>query len=109
MTVPEIRPVENRVLAQLPPQEYKRLLPHLEPVALEFKQVLCEPGETIEHAYFPLSGVVSHLAHAGARANVEVAMIGNEGMVGCRAFLGADTCSTQTLVQIPGRALRMKA
>ena len=54
-------PVSNQLLAALPQQEYERLLPHFEPVSLPVKQILYEPNEPIEYAYFPNSGATSML------------------------------------------------
>ncbi|MBI3822280.1 MAG: Crp/Fnr family transcriptional regulator [Planctomycetes bacterium] len=99
--------LRNRILRSLPAQEYERLLTLLEPVTLEYKQVLCEAGDPIRHVYFPDSGVVSWLASASRTASVEVATIGNEGMVGFRLFLGGDTCTAKVMVQVAGHGLRM--
>lgn len=100
---------QNRLLALLPPKDYQRLLPHLEPVSLEFKQILYEPGQPIPHVYFPNSGVISWLGVDDGGSTVEVATIGNEGMAGFRVLLGADTSPAKVMVQVPGDALRMKS
>ena len=100
-------PEVNRVLALLPDQEFKRLLAKMEPVTLDFKQVLYERGGPIQHVFFPTSGVVSWLA-ADDHDTTEAATIGNEGMVGFRVLLGADTSAAKVMVQVPGAALRMK-
>jgi CRP-like cAMP-binding protein len=99
--------VDNRLLALLPQEEHEGLLSNLEQVPLDFKQVLYEPGSLIEFAYFPLSGVISSVAIMEDGLGVSVAMIGNEGMVGLRAFLGADVSPQQVIVQVPGQAMRM--
>ncbi len=98
---------QNRILSLLPQDEAGRLMRRLEPVSLEFKQVLYAAGAPIEHVYFPIAGVVSWLALIDGGASAEVATIGPEGMVGCRAFLGADTAPAKVMVQVPGQALRM--
>src|SRR5207302_7273654 len=98
--------VDNRLLALLPQEEYKRLLPNLEQVSLDFKQVLYEPGRPIEFVYFPLSGVVSSVTVMIDGSGVNVAMVGKEGMVGLCAFLGADVPPRQMIVQLPGQAMR---
>ncbi len=98
---------QNRLLSLLPQDEATRLAERLEPVSLEFKQILCEPGEPIRHIYFPQSGVVSWLAVLNGDASAEVATIGHEGMVGVRVFLGADTSPALVMVQVPGPALRL--
>src|SRR5438128_677895 len=89
--------VENRILTLLPRAEYERLVPRLEPVTLEYEQVLCEEGEPIRDIYFPNSGVVSWLARVDHKKTVEVATIGNEGVVGFRVLLGAHTASAKVM------------
>lgn len=102
-------PVANGLLAALPPEEYKRLLPHLEPVSLKLKQVLYGPRELIGHVYFLSSGIVSLLTVLKDDASVEVAMVGNEGMVGLAVFQGVGTTPSKAIVQLAGDAVRMKA
>lgn len=102
-------PVENRLLAALPAQEYSRLLPNLETVSLELKQLLYTPGETIEYVYFPNHGIVSLLVILEGSIAAEVGVVGIEGMVGLPVFLGVDTTPFRAIVQAPGDSLRMKA
>ena len=101
--------VGNRIVAALPREEYKRLLPYLEPVSLSFKKYLYQSQALIEHVYFPNSGVVSMLNVMEDGGTVEIATVGNEGMVGIPVLLGADCAPAETLVQVPGDAVRMKA
>src|ERR1700689_5947185 len=103
------RPVANRVLASISTKEYGRLRPQLEPVTLEFGQVLYEPGETIKHVYFPLNCLISLLTAVDKRRTLEVGMVGNEGMVGMPFILGMGVSGVRALVQGGGRALRMPA
>jgi CRP-like cAMP-binding protein len=100
--------VANRIVAALPREEYKRLLPYLEPVSLPFKKYLYQSYALIEHVYFPNSGIVSVLNVMEDGGTVEVATVGNEGMVGIPVLLGADCTPVETLVQVPGDAVRMK-
>ena len=102
-------PVKNQLLAVLPQEEYERLNAYLETVFLKLKQNLYLPNEPIEYIYFVNSGVASLLNLMEDGTAVEVATIGNEGMVGLPVFLGADRIPGQAMVQIPGDALRMKA
>ena len=81
-------PVQNRLLAALPPQDYRRLAQYLETVSLTFGQVLYEPGGRMRHVYFPHSGVISLLTVVGAGKAAEVGVVGNEGVVGGSATLG---------------------
>jgi CRP-like cAMP-binding protein len=101
-------PIENRILARLPPDEIARLRSSMEQVTLDFKQVLYAAGDAIRHVYFPMSGVVSWLSQIDDNNSAEVATIGNEGVVGLHAFLGGNNSAAKVMVQVPGRALRMK-
>src|ERR1700691_4726676 len=101
-------PGQNRLLVALPSDDYDRLLPHLEKVSLQLRDVLYEAYGPITHVYFPLTGVIS-LVIADGDSTLEVGIIGNEGMVGTPVFLGADRSPTRAIAQIPGEALRMEA
>ena len=102
-------PVGNNLIAALPQQEYERLLPHLEPVSLPIKLVLCEPNEPIKYAYFLNSGATSLLNLLQDGQTIEAATVGKEGMIGVPLLLGTTQIPLQVIVQIPGDALRMKA
>jgi len=98
---------ENRLLAALPRDEYSRLRPHLEKVALPLKEILYESNGPIPHIFFPLSGVVSLVILMDGGFTLEVGTIGNEGMVGTPVFLGSESSPTRAISQVPGEALRM--
>jgi CRP-like cAMP-binding protein len=100
---------ENRLLTALPRQEYDRLLPDLEKVPVNLKDILHEANGPITHVVFPLSGVVSLVLVMEDGLLLEVGTVGNEGLVGIPAFLGADRSSTTAICHIPGEALRMEA
>lgn len=102
-------PPVNRLLARLPPKEYQRLLPLLRLVPLKLKHVLNEPGSSILHVHFPILGVVSAVTVMQDGRSIEVATIGNEGMVGLTAFLGYEESPNRMIVQVNGEALRMDA
>jgi CRP-like cAMP-binding protein len=102
-------PPANRLLARLPPHEYQRLLPLLRLVPFEFKQVLNEPRSSIAYVYFPNRGVVSAVTLMEDGTVIEVATIGNEGMVSLTAFLGEEESPNRLIVQVPGEGLRMAA
>jgi CRP-like cAMP-binding protein len=102
-------PGENRLLAALPKGDYNRLLPELEEVSLNLKDVFYEADAPITHIYFPLNGVMSLVIAMKDGLSVEVGTIGKEGMVGTPVFLGAEKSPTRAFSQVPGDALRMKA
>jgi CRP-like cAMP-binding protein len=104
-----LKPGRNRLLAALPRREQDRLLPHLEPVALSFEEILYQPDDLIRHVYFPTSGMISLLLALEDGSVAEVGRVGNEGMVGLPVFLGVQSSHTRAFVQVPGEALRMKA
>ena len=106
-TKPPAAPPGNRLLARLPPEEYQRLLPRLQLVPLELKHVLYEARSPIDYAYFPNRGVVSALTVMEDGRAIEVATIGDEGMVGLPLLVGAKTTANRVIVQVPGEALRM--
>jgi CRP-like cAMP-binding protein len=99
----------NRLLSALSAADYKRLVPHLELVHLEMKHVAYEPEQPIEYAYFPLTGLASMVTVMQGGKAIEVATIGNEGMVGLPLFLGVDRTAGQAYTQVPGDSLRIKA
>src|SRR5216684_6090622 len=104
-------PRGNRILDALPPKEYERLLPALSPVSFELKHLLLEPGKAIDTVYFPASAVVSLLTTMDDGSAVEVATIGNEGIIGVPVFLGAQALGARDFyqVQVPGHAVAMEA
>lgn len=102
-------PVENRLLATLPKQEYQRLLPELEHVALPFGEVIYKPGERIEHVYFPTKGLIALTSPVNERATTAVNLIGKDGMTGICVFLGEAISPTPAMILVAGDALKMKA
>lgn len=105
---PERRP-RNRILTALSDEEYARLAPRLERVALELKRVLVDVDRPIEHVYFPENCVVSIVSVMADGTAVETATVGWEGMVGLPLFHGTDSTAAQAFCQIQGEALRMDA
>ena len=102
-------PIANRLLAALPRKDYKRLEEHLEPVPLEFGQVLHEPGGTIRYVYFPNNGAVSLVSIVSPQKGTEVGTVGSEGVVGISAAIGFDVSRTRAVVQGAGSAMKMLA
>jgi CRP-like cAMP-binding protein len=101
--------VRNRLLSALLRGTYRHLAPHLERVSLPLGKVLYTENDEIDHVYFPETSVVSMLTVMENGDTAEVGLIGREGMVGIRVFLGARTEPDQCLVQVGGEALRMRA
>jgi len=99
-------PKQNRLLAALPAADLLRLLPHLERVPLALGEVIYESGGEQAHVYFPASGIVSLLYVMKDGAAAEIAVVGNEGMVGIALFMGGDTTPSRAVVQSAGIAWR---
>ncbi|HEY9283748.1 MAG TPA: Crp/Fnr family transcriptional regulator [Pyrinomonadaceae bacterium] len=99
-------PTANRILKQLPPEEYERLSPHLEPVPLSRGDVLYYPQDPVSHVYFPNSGTVSVIATFTDGGSVEVGVVGNEGVFGINVVLGSVTTPHEAIVQLPGDGVR---
>ncbi len=100
-------PHQNHLLAALPAAEFDRLSPHLELVPMLLGQMLYDPGEQLQHAYFPTTAIVSlhYVTESGATA--ESAGVGNEGMVGISLVTGGNTTSSSAVVHTMGHAYRL--
>jgi CRP-like cAMP-binding protein len=98
---------DNRLLSLLPASDRERLLGRLAPVFLKVKTVLFEPGQPVEAVYFPLDGVISLVTPLADGAIVEVATVGNEGLVGVPAVLGG-SLAVRAISQVAGRCLTME-
>lgn len=101
------RPDENRLLATLPPEEVNRLLPNLELVTLHLGQVMADAGQAPTHAYFPTTAIVSMVYVTENGDSAEIAVIGNDGVVGISLFLGGDRTPSCTVVHNAGQAYRL--
>ena len=99
----------NRLLACLPKRDRQKLTPELKIVSLEARYTAYEPGKAIDHIYFPLNCVISISAGTRQGRDMEVATIGNEGMVGLPVFLGAGSTPGMAFAQVPGDSFRIKA
>ena len=102
-------PKQNHLLAALPVAHYKRLLPHLELVAMPLGWAVYESGGTQGYVYFPTTSIVSLLCVMEDGASAEIALVGNEGVVGIALFMGGDTTPSRAVVQGAGYAYRLKA
>lgn len=101
-------PLKNQLLASLSDAEYERLLPHLKHVSLPISEILCEAGDVMKYAYFPLSGMISMLSIQVDGANVEVGVIGSDGMLGLPIFLGNGIAPNKAIVQVSDNAMSMR-
>jgi len=101
-------PVENRLLAALPYNEYKRLLPHLELIHLAKNKIVYEIGDTIRHFYFPSGGMLSLLSVSDEGEIIEVGCVGNEGVIGIPVILRGNKMPYRITVQIPAHVRRIK-
>ncbi|PRY65767.1 Crp/Fnr family transcriptional regulator [Vreelandella songnenensis] len=99
---------QNTLLGLLPEEELNRLLPNLEEVTLTPRQSLCEPGQLMEYAYFPLDAIVSLLGMINNGSSTETAVVGNTGVVGVSLFMSDESPTSRALVQRGGQALRIK-
>lgn len=101
-------PCLNQLLASLPATEFARLMPHLEPVSMHRQQVLCESGMHLRHVYFPTTAIASLLYVTEDGESSEIAMVGNEGIVGVSLFTGGETTLSRIVVRSAGEAYRLK-
>ena len=101
--------LENHVLAALPPAEYDRLKESLRVVQLKSRKVVHEPGLPMSRVYFPRTAVASMVSTMEDGSVVEIATIGNEGMLGLPVLLGTDTMPMQVFIQIEGDAVTLPA
>ena len=97
----------NLLLGSLPRKERDRVMAHCEPVELLFGKVLCEPDRPFRYLYFPLGGFISLVTTLGPHRPLELALIGNEGMLGATQVLGVNSAPSRAVVQGSGSALRI--
>jgi CRP-like cAMP-binding protein len=100
---------ENLLLASLPAADRRRLLANRDPVDLVAGVTLTEPGDVARHAYFPIDSFISLIAPVDGNAQLEVGLVGNEGMVGTAPILGVRVSPLRALVQGAGRAWQFDA
>jgi len=102
-------PKQNHLLAALPAPDYARLLPDLEPIAMPLGWVVYESGGHIGYVYFPTTSIVSLLYVIESGASAEIAIAGNEGLVGISLFMGGESTPSRAVVQSAGEGYRVKA
>jgi CRP-like cAMP-binding protein len=102
-------PHQNHLLDALPKADFDRLAPHLELVPMQLGEVLYESGDKLRHVYFPTTTIISLLYVMEDGASAEIAVVGNEGILGISLFMGGDTTPSRAIVQSAGHAFRLKA
>jgi CRP-like cAMP-binding protein len=100
-------PRQNHLLAALPADECARIFPNLELVPMPLGEALCEPGMHMRNVYFPTTSIVSLLYVMEDGASAEIALVGNEGIVGVSLFMGGETTTSWAVVQSAGHAYRL--
>ncbi|NDU91311.1 MAG: Crp/Fnr family transcriptional regulator [Ferrovum sp.] len=104
----QLSPRQNHLLSALPPADFARLLPHLELVSMPLGEALYESGTHMRHVYFPTDSIVSLLYVMEDGSSAEIAVVGNEGVVGVSLFMGGETTTSRAVVQSAGHAYRLQ-
>src|SRR6266705_897701 len=102
-------PHQNHLLDALPASDYERLAPHLELVPMGLGDVLYESGGQLQYVYFPTTSILSLLYVMEDGASAEIAIVGNEGILGISLFMGGETTPSRAVVQSAGHAFRLRA
>ncbi len=101
-------PCQNHLLAALPEDERAHIFPHLELLPMPLGETVCEPGIQMRYVYFPTTCIVSLLYVMEDGASAEIAVVGNEGIVGVSLFMGGETTTSLAVVQSAGHSYRLK-
>jgi CRP-like cAMP-binding protein len=109
MTADLHNPMQNSLLQALPADEYQRILPHLELVQMPLGKVLYESGDQLHWAYFPTTCIVSMLYVMESGSSSEIAVVGNDGMIGIALFMGGGSMPNRAVVRSAGYAYRLRA
>jgi CRP-like cAMP-binding protein len=109
VTIHRSDPQQNRLLAAMPKTVWDRWQPELERVEMPLGQVLDESGVTLSHVYFPATSIVSLLYVMENGASAEIAVVGNDGIVGISLFMGGESTSSRAVVQSAGSGFRLRA
>jgi CRP-like cAMP-binding protein len=102
-------PHQNHLLNALPTSDYERLASHLELIPMALGDVLYESGSQLRYVYFPTTCIISLLYVMEDGASAEIAIVGNEGILGISLFMGGDTTPSRAVVQSAGHGFRLKA
>ncbi len=101
------KPIQNHLLAALPIQSQQRIFPHLESALMPLGKVLYESGHSIQHVYFPTDSIVSLLQEMEDGSSAEVAVVGNDGLIGIAVFMGGESTPSRAVVQSAGFSYRL--
>lgn len=102
-------PRRNRLLGALAPEDWDRLAPNLQPVSLPLGTVVYESGVQLGYVYFPTTAIVSLLYVMADGASAEIAVVGNDGVVGIALFMGGESTPSRAVVQSAGRGYRLRS
>ncbi len=102
-------PKQNHLLDALPASDYERIASHLELIPMRLGDVLYESGAHLRHVYFPTTSIISLLYVMEDGASAEIAIVGNEGILGISLFMGGDTTPSRAVVQSAGHGYRLRA
>jgi len=100
-------PKQNNILAALDKSEFERILPDLELVEMPLGWTLAEAGDRVQFIHFPISGIVSLIYELEDGSSSEIAIVGNEGMIGISIYMGGESMPSSTEVQCAGYAYRL--
>ncbi len=100
-------PRHNNILAALKKEEYERILPDLELVEMPLGWTISEAGDHVKYIHFPISGIVSLIYDLEDGTSSEIAIVGNEGMVGISIYMGGESMPSSTEIQCAGKAYRL--
>ena len=106
---PTTSPRRNRLLAAMADPDFERIAEHLEFAPLELGEVLYESGARMEHAYFPTTSIVSLLYVMSDGASAEIAMVGNDGIVGVALLMGGESTPSRAVAQSAGDGYRLNS
>jgi CRP-like cAMP-binding protein len=106
-STPAPDPRLNQILAALPAADYERILPELERVPMPRRWTMSESGDHVHYLHFPTSGIVSLIYALEDGSSSEIALVGNEGMIGISIYMGGESLPTSTEVQCAGEAYRL--
>lgn len=109
MTQSIYSPQQNHLLDALPEEDFQRIVPMLELVEMPLGQALYESGGHLKHVYFPTTSIVSLLYVLESGASAEIAVVGNEGILGISLFMGGETTPSRAVVQSAGHGYRLSA